>query len=85
MTYADKLYPIWAEMVGWFMASVPVVLILSLSVIKFIREPARNTFLAVSPIIVFPSTYKAQFVYIPPPLNFDPCHLMCLRVPKALR
>ncbi|KAK7487836.1 hypothetical protein BaRGS_00020883 [Batillaria attramentaria] len=35
MSYAGKLYPVWAEIIGWVMAVIPVVLILSLSVYKF--------------------------------------------------
>ena len=51
MTYAGKLYPMWAELVGWAMAMVPVILILSLSIFKFIRSPADRNFLGVSGIV----------------------------------
>lgn len=48
MSYANKLYPMWAELVGWSMAMLPVLLILGLSIFKFIRSPADKNFLGVS-------------------------------------
>ncbi|KAL8618892.1 hypothetical protein ACOMHN_020311 [Nucella lapillus] len=43
MSYAGKLYPMWAELIGWTMALLPVVLILSLSVFKLIQSPADRS------------------------------------------
>ncbi|KAK7098482.1 sodium- and chloride-dependent glycine transporter 1-like isoform X2 [Littorina saxatilis] len=39
MAYAGKLYPVWAEIIGWVMAMIPIVLILSLSIYKLVRVP----------------------------------------------
>ncbi|XP_076450427.1 sodium- and chloride-dependent glycine transporter 1-like isoform X2 [Babylonia areolata] len=39
MSYGGQLYPMWAELVGWMMAVIPVILILSISVYKFLQSP----------------------------------------------
>ena len=43
MTYNGKLYPLWAETIGWLMAVLPVVLICSLTVHKWIRPGYSDT------------------------------------------
>ena len=43
MAYAGELYPLWAEGLGWTMALVPVILILSLSVYKLTRVPESKS------------------------------------------
>ncbi|XP_012946005.1 sodium- and chloride-dependent glycine transporter 1 [Aplysia californica] len=43
MKYGHKVYPVWAEIVGWFMAFVPVVIIISMGVWKFLRTPADKS------------------------------------------
>lgn len=45
MEYAGKLYPVWAEIIGWIMAFVPVVLIFSMSAFKFYRSPGDKSFI----------------------------------------
>ncbi|XP_025088378.1 sodium- and chloride-dependent glycine transporter 1-like isoform X2 [Pomacea canaliculata] len=46
MKYAGKQYPLWADMIGWFMAFIPIIAILSMSVFKFIRTPAEKSFVS---------------------------------------
>ena len=54
MSYDGKMYPLWAEFCGWFMACIPIGIILFFAALKFVRtsEFARssqdNTFRQVS-------------------------------------
>ncbi|KAL8589243.1 hypothetical protein ACOMHN_017044 [Nucella lapillus] len=45
MTYGDQVYPMWAELVGWMMALVPIILVVTLSVYKVMQAPADRTVL----------------------------------------
>lgn len=39
MEYADKLYPVWAEFIGWVMATIPILMITVMAIWKFMRAP----------------------------------------------
>ena len=39
LEYNDKQYPMWADMCGWVMACIPIVVILSMAIWKFVRTP----------------------------------------------
>lgn len=48
MSYEKKLYPIWAEFIGWIMATIPIVIIVAMGAWKFIRAPKDKSMREVS-------------------------------------
>ncbi|GFN86748.1 transporter [Plakobranchus ocellatus] len=44
MKYAGKPYPIWAELIGWVMACIPIIIISSMGAWKFYRTRSEKDF-----------------------------------------
>ncbi|XP_055899303.1 sodium- and chloride-dependent glycine transporter 1-like isoform X3 [Biomphalaria glabrata] len=44
MSYKKKPYPVWAELLGWFMTFIPVLVIICMGIWRFYRSPKEKTF-----------------------------------------
>ncbi|KAK3750882.1 hypothetical protein RRG08_029803 [Elysia crispata] len=65
MEYAKKVYPIWAELIGWFMAFIPIILITCMAIWKFYRAPLERTFRAKVQKLLHPTPHWGPAHKIP--------------------
>ncbi|XP_059149953.1 sodium- and chloride-dependent glycine transporter 1-like isoform X2 [Physella acuta] len=44
MEYDGKIYPMWAELIGWFMACIPMIIIVAMGAWRFYRSRKETSF-----------------------------------------
>ncbi|CAL1535451.1 unnamed protein product [Lymnaea stagnalis] len=44
MSYEDKVYPVWAELIGWLMAFIPILIIFFMGLWRLYRSPKEKTY-----------------------------------------